>query len=171
MSHLTRAQCLPAFAVGGCRTDDLTVCKAACMPCSTGIIGAPALEHHACCRAVSLGAAGRIGNRQVRRAVARRGVHRRQPLKTGRLITPRVIWPPFEAGLSMEVCGTSPDGVQPFPFVHSTAYRVHPRIATMMADVSQDHLTAGQLGKFVQGTLKVVPDGSQHSSDMCIHGL
>ena len=67
---------------------------------------------------------GRIGNRQVRRAVARRGVLRRTPLKMGKLITPRVTWPPFDAGLSMELAGTTPEGVQLFRYVHSTAYRV-----------------------------------------------
>ena len=117
----------------------VAVCEAACMPCSIGTIEAPALEHHSCCRALSLRAAGRIGNRQVRRAVARRGLHRRQPLKNGRLITPRVTWPPFDAGLSMEICGTSPDGVQMFQYVHSTAYGVRPRTAIMTADVSRDH--------------------------------
>ena len=67
---------------------------------------------------------GRIGNRQVRRAVARRGLQRRTPLKMGKLITPRVTWPSFDAGLSMETFGTTPEGVQLFRYVHSTAYRV-----------------------------------------------
>ncbi|CAL5228630.1 g11796 [Coccomyxa viridis] len=66
---------------------------------------------------------GRIGNRQVRRAVARRGLQRRTPLKMGKLITPRVTWPSFDAGLSMETFGTTPEGVQLFRYVHSTAYR------------------------------------------------
>ena len=74
---------------------------------------------------------GRIGNRQVRRAVARRGIQRRTPLKMGKLVTPRVTWPPFDAGLSMELAGTTPEGVQLFRYVHSTAYRVgwlsHPK--------------------------------------------
>ena len=63
--------------------------------------------------------------------MARRGLHRRQPLKSGRLITPRVTWPPFDAGLSMELCGTLPDGAQSFHYVHSTAYRVSPHIAPL----------------------------------------
>ena len=100
------------------------------------------------------GTAGRIGNRQVRRAVARRGLHRRQPLKAGRLITPRVTWPPFDAGLSMELCGTSPDGVQSFRYVHSTAYRVSPRTAVMLANLSLR-------------PLKWSPNRRHHSSTMC----
>lgn len=58
--------------------------------------------------------------------MARRGLQRRQPLKNGRLITPRITWPTFDAGLSMEIAGTTPEGVQLFRYVHSTAYRVSP---------------------------------------------
>ena len=58
--------------------------------------------------------------------MARRGLQRRTPLKMGKLITPRVTWPSFDAGLSMETTGTTPDGVQLFRYVHSTAYRVSP---------------------------------------------
>ncbi len=68
--------------------------------------------------------AGHIGNRRVRRVVARRGIQRRTPLKTGKLITPRVTWPSFDAGLSMELAGTTPEGTQLFRYVHSMAYRV-----------------------------------------------
>mmetsp|Transcript_19161 Transcript_19161/g.41385 ORF Transcript_19161/g.41385 Transcript_19161/m.41385 type:complete len:710 (+) Transcript_19161:50-2179(+) len=60
-----------------------------------------------------------------RRAVgAARGMApgRRRPLKKGLLVAPKEHWPPFEGGLSMEICGVK-DGRQLFRYRYSPSYR------------------------------------------------
>lgn len=78
--------------------------------------------------------------------MARRGLQRRQPLRNGHLVTPRVTWPPFDAGLSMEIFGSTPDGAQLFRYVHSTAYRVRcPRLSKLYAAHSAMGSTATRM--------------------------
>lgn len=70
------------------------------------------------------GAGGLVGaNRRMRRAIAR-GQLRRQPLKRGMLIAPKDTWPRFDGGISMEVAGTTDEGLQIFAYTHSAAYQV-----------------------------------------------
>lgn len=70
------------------------------------------------------GAGGVVGaNRRMRRAIER-GQLRRQPLKRGMLVAPNDTWPRFDGGISMELAGTTDEGLQMFSYTHSAAYQV-----------------------------------------------
>ena len=73
--------------------------------------------------ASTAGAGGLVGgNRRMRRAIAR-GAVRRQPLKRGMLVAPKDAWPRFDGGISMEVAGSTDEGLPSFRYVHSLAYQ------------------------------------------------
>ena len=67
------------------------------------------------------------GNRRMRRAIAR-GAIRRQPLKRGMLVAPKDSWPRFDGGISMEIAGSTDEGLPVFGYRHSLAYQARMRL-------------------------------------------